>query len=202
MLGTCANNNGTTWTYNQGVILGALVELFLVTGDSSMLDHAIQIANATIKRLVSTPEGVLNEPQIVDTDQLQFKGVFIRHLRLLMDVVPAPLAAYYSAFIKKNIYYVLRSDLTYDGRFGGLWQGPVDPSADVEPPTSSEEASAADTKHVLLPWLECLEAELISKDQLLLSPEVNLLDPTPAVANRTTSISQCSVLDLLTSQRK
>ena len=29
----CANNGGTTWTYNQGVILGGLAALHELTGD-------------------------------------------------------------------------------------------------------------------------------------------------------------------------
>ena len=31
--GGCANNGGTTWTYNQGVVLGGLAELYRGTHD-------------------------------------------------------------------------------------------------------------------------------------------------------------------------
>src|SRR5690242_19849484 len=35
--GSCASNGGTTWTYNQGVILGGLTELYHATGDRKLL---------------------------------------------------------------------------------------------------------------------------------------------------------------------
>jgi predicted alpha-1,6-mannanase (GH76 family) len=37
--GSCDSNHGTTWTYNQGVVLGGLAELFRATGDRGYL-HA------------------------------------------------------------------------------------------------------------------------------------------------------------------
>ena len=33
----CQNNGGTTWTYNQGVILGGLAALYEITGDAAYL---------------------------------------------------------------------------------------------------------------------------------------------------------------------
>ena len=57
----CVNNGGTTWTYNQGVILGALTELSTAIGDPTLLLAARRIADAATSRLV-TPSGVLKEP--------------------------------------------------------------------------------------------------------------------------------------------
>ena len=57
----CANNNGTTWTYNQGVILGALKDIYLATGDSTYLKQAKDLAYASMKNL-SNSDGVLTEP--------------------------------------------------------------------------------------------------------------------------------------------
>ncbi|KAJ4357663.1 uncharacterized protein N0V89_002239 [Didymosphaeria variabile] len=54
---TCRNNGGTIWTYNQGVILGGLVELSKATSDKFYIDTAHNIANAAIATLA--PSGIL-----------------------------------------------------------------------------------------------------------------------------------------------
>jgi hypothetical protein len=86
----CRNNNATTWTYNQGVILGGLVELFKATGDMNYIAQAEAIADAAITstRLV-TAGGVLHEPCAAagcDDNQVNFKGTFVRNLARLHDV--------------------------------------------------------------------------------------------------------------------
>lgn len=57
---SCANNGQTAWTYNQGVVLGGLTELYRATGDAGLLDSARTLANASTVRLQSA--GVLREP--------------------------------------------------------------------------------------------------------------------------------------------
>ena len=54
----CLNNGQTTWTYNQGVILGGLTELYKITGDTNYLVAAETIANAAIANLTSRQGGV------------------------------------------------------------------------------------------------------------------------------------------------
>ena len=44
----CPNNGGTTWTYNQGVILGGLAALFEITGDRGYLTQGESIASAVL----------------------------------------------------------------------------------------------------------------------------------------------------------
>jgi len=46
----CANNGGTTWTYNQGVILGGLAALHEISGDRGYLEQGESIADATLAR--------------------------------------------------------------------------------------------------------------------------------------------------------
>ena len=48
---TCENDGGTVWTYNQGVILGGLVELNKAAPDESYLAMAEKIAIAAIENL-------------------------------------------------------------------------------------------------------------------------------------------------------
>jgi predicted alpha-1,6-mannanase (GH76 family) len=79
---SCQNNGATTWTYNQGVILGGLAALSEITGDRGYLTQGEQIAAATLRRLASG--GILAEPcesgAVCNEDQAQFKGIFIRYL--------------------------------------------------------------------------------------------------------------------------
>jgi len=76
------NNGATTWTYNQGVILGGLAALSEITGDRGYLTQGEQIAAATLRRLA--PGGILAEPcesgAVCDEGQAQFKGIFVRYL--------------------------------------------------------------------------------------------------------------------------
>lgn len=73
--GSCSNNGDTTWSYNQGVILGGLVELSKATGDSEYLSEATSIAEAAIAAL--SEDGILHEscePNDCGADGSQFKG--------------------------------------------------------------------------------------------------------------------------------
>ena len=57
----CRNNHRTTWTYNQGVILGGLSMLAKQTGDAKFLERAQSIALAAISRLTDQ-HGILHDP--------------------------------------------------------------------------------------------------------------------------------------------
>src|SRR5437667_9479979 len=83
---SCQNNGQTAWTYNQGVILGALTDLYKVTGDTNYLNQATAIADAATATLVDG-NGVLREPcECGGGDVPQFKGIFVRYLAYLYDV--------------------------------------------------------------------------------------------------------------------
>ncbi|KAL9607880.1 MAG: hypothetical protein Q9167_007252 [Letrouitia subvulpina] len=95
-LTTCANDNGTVWTYNQGVVLGGLASLARLTDDKNesaeYLDLANRIATAAITNqgLVDSATGVLHEPceergQDCGADGPQFKGIFVRNLGYLVQ---------------------------------------------------------------------------------------------------------------------
>ncbi|KAG8526390.1 uncharacterized protein KY384_000384 [Bacidia gigantensis] len=73
----CKNDGGQVWTYNQGVILGALVELNVALPDEEYLDTAEKIAMAALEKMTDQ-EGILHEPNEPDVgaDGAQFKGIF------------------------------------------------------------------------------------------------------------------------------
>lgn len=141
----CVNNNNTTWTYNQGVILGGLVELSKADQDSTLLPQAEAIADAAETKLVTT-NGILAEPEqsITGGDGPQFKGVFMRNLMALYAALPATSVELpkYKAFADANASSIWTNDRTVATQFGVYWQGPVD-STDATRQTSALDALVA-----------------------------------------------------------
>ena len=118
--GSCLNNGSTAWTYNQGVILGALTDLYKATGDVTNLNQATAIADAAVVFLVDG-NGVLREPcESGDCggDGPQFKGIFIRYLAYLYDVTRK--ASYYN-FLSKNAHSVWFNDRNVFNQLGLRW---------------------------------------------------------------------------------
>ncbi len=117
---------GPAYTYNQGVIVGGLVELWRATGDETALAAAEKIADAALEHMVNDT-GVfiekLCDPMCGEGDGVQFKGVFARNLAVLYEVKPKD--AYRSFFIQQ-------SDALWDyarstgNELGKYWQGPFD----------------------------------------------------------------------------
>lgn len=126
---SCTNNGGITWTYNQGVILGGLVELFRINGDRGYLYRAELIAEATINGQVHAG-GVLREPcetfsQGCDGDQLIFKGVFAQGLTRLYNADRGNKPGYFT-FLSQNADSVWNAARAGDNGIGLRWVGPPD----------------------------------------------------------------------------
>ncbi|MGI5241748.1 glycoside hydrolase family 76 protein [Dactylosporangium sp. CA-139066] len=80
----CQNNGQTVWTYNQGLAIGAAMELFRATGSTAYQDAARRLGTAALNSSL-VQGGVLTEScdrtgQTCDDNQKQFKGVFMRYL--------------------------------------------------------------------------------------------------------------------------
>ena len=122
----CQNNHHTTWTYNQGVLIGGLTELYKVTGDPAYLSQANALASASLASLVNRA-GVLHEPHedrgLHGEDVAQFKGIFIRYLAELYEVT-GNLAL--RDFLLANARSVWSQDRNANDQFGGRWGGPID----------------------------------------------------------------------------
>jgi len=141
----CVNNNGTTWTYNQGVILGGLAELYQADQDAALLPQAEAIADAAQAKLV-TSGGILAEPGTGFTggDGPQFKGIFMRNLMEMYAALPSTSAerAKYKSFADANAASIWSNDRNSSNQFGAYWQGPVD-STDATRQTSALDALVA-----------------------------------------------------------
>ena len=119
----CKVSVGRHYTYNQGMILSALAELYSAKNDETLLDLAHKIAHATINNLVYE-DGILKDPKEPDLngDATQFKGIFMRHLGYLYSVSPKE---EYKTFILKNAdsIWSLARDQS-NNEIGHVWNAP------------------------------------------------------------------------------
>ena len=121
---TCKNNGQTVWSYNQGVVLGGLVELNQAQPAPRLLATANTIAQSAISHLTDS-NGVLHdagEPNL-GADGPQFKGVFLRNLMALTAVSPQPQYANFATTNAESIWYTSRNA---SNAFGQVWTGPFD----------------------------------------------------------------------------
>lgn len=123
----CENNHGTTWTYNQGVILAGLSQLYTATKNPGLLAEAKRIAKAAISHL--TIGGVLREPcegsqcgNDVRGDPESFKGVFVQDLKVLAVTAGT---RQFNAFFRKQAESIEAHDTSRPGQSGMFWTGPL-----------------------------------------------------------------------------
>ncbi|KAF3767449.1 family 76 glycoside hydrolase, partial [Cryphonectria parasitica EP155] len=137
--GTCVNNGAAVWSYNQGVILGGLAELYRANGNETLLTEAVAIAEAAMQNL--TVDGILHdgcEPNC-GGDGSQFKaGVFMRNLQYLQAQVDKD---EFQTFILDNANSIWDNDRNSSNYLGIDWSGP--PSAGGDP-IASTQSSALD----------------------------------------------------------
>jgi predicted alpha-1,6-mannanase (GH76 family) len=90
------------FTYNQGVFIGAALELYNVTGDGAYLSDAVKTASASIVDTDISPGGLLKSEG--QGDGGLFKGIFVRYLtQLILNAdVPATNRDAYVKFLKYN----------------------------------------------------------------------------------------------------
>jgi predicted alpha-1,6-mannanase (GH76 family) len=125
LTGSCANNGGTVWTYNQGLAIGAAVEVYRATGDAGVLATGRRLADSAINGGVLAPGGILTEycdaaGRTCDDNGKQFKGVFMRYLMDLADVTGA---AGYRAFARTQADKIWSADRDSLNRIGCRWSG-------------------------------------------------------------------------------
>ncbi|KAK6439613.1 hypothetical protein LTR95_004185 [Oleoguttula sp. CCFEE 5521] len=137
----CENNGGTVWSYNQGVILGGLVELSRATGDEKYLVLAKKLADAAIAVLTDA-NGILHDVREPDcgADGSQFKGVFARNLQILQQASPE---ARYKDFLVKNANSIWASDRNADNLLSLIWSGPFEAPANASTHSSAMDAIVA-----------------------------------------------------------
>jgi hypothetical protein len=122
-LSTCKNNGDVTWTYNQGVLMNALVQLNKLTGDANALATARKIGDAMTTSTYLSPNGILHEPNEPDTcsgDGASFKGAAIRGLGVLNSATGGA----YNTYLQRNADSAYTKDRDSIDSYGFHWAGP------------------------------------------------------------------------------
>jgi predicted alpha-1,6-mannanase (GH76 family) len=121
---SCSNNQRTTWSYNQGVVLGGLVELSTLNRDPSLLQTAQKIATAAITSLVDA-NGIMHDTCEPDcgADGVQFKGIFVRNLIALQHAHPQ---SAFKSFVFANANSIWTRSQGTSFQFGQVWSGGFD----------------------------------------------------------------------------
>lgn len=133
-LATCKNNNGTIWSYNQGVILGALTEAYGHGEDLHPSErHQFKfwtdlISHSALKKLRDA-NGVIHDACEPDcgNDGPQFKGILMRNLQVVVGFFRRD---YWWVFadsrfaIAENAASIWATDRNQDDRLGLVWSGP------------------------------------------------------------------------------
>ncbi|MEU9888775.1 glycoside hydrolase family 76 protein [Sphaerisporangium sp. NPDC051011] len=119
----CRNNGQTVWTYNQGLAIGGLVEVWRATGETRLLDTAKRLADAAVTRL--SRNGVLTESCDIgqsscDDNQKQFKGIFARYFA---DLVRVTGSAAYRRYAQQQADSIWTADRDPLNRIGQRWAG-------------------------------------------------------------------------------
>ncbi|KAJ5082233.1 hypothetical protein N7532_011276 [Penicillium argentinense] len=123
LLDNCQNNGQTVWSYNQGVILGGLVELNHASPNNTYLESANTIAKAAIATLADSNHVIHDfcETSSCEPDATQFKGIFMRNLLMLHSASPHDL---YKSVIVNSAESIWKRDRNEQGQFGVNWAGP------------------------------------------------------------------------------
>jgi Glycosyl hydrolase family 76 len=119
---SCQNNGENTWTYNQGVILAGLAQLYQATKNRELLREAERIAQAAISHL--TVDGVLTEACQAGcgADAQSFKGIFIRDLKVLAVTAKT---TQFNEFFRRQARTIEADDSTSSHQLGMFWAGPA-----------------------------------------------------------------------------
>lgn len=125
LTGGCTNNGGTVYTYNQGLAIGAAVEVYRATGNAGVLAVARRLADAAIGGAPLTRNGILTEScdgtsSTCSDNGKEFKGIF---MRCLMDLADVTGQASYRAYARTQADSVWNADRDSLNRLGERWSG-------------------------------------------------------------------------------
>jgi predicted alpha-1,6-mannanase (GH76 family) len=121
----CTNNGQNVWSYNQGLAIGAGLELWRATRDPQVLTSVRHLADAATGPNALVTNGVLTETcdatdQTCDDNGKQFKGIFMRYWTDLVDTTHD---RSYANFLEQQAASLWDDDRDAAGRLGTRWSG-------------------------------------------------------------------------------
>ncbi|NLP35853.1 MAG: hypothetical protein GX359_11815 [Clostridiales bacterium] len=105
------------YTYNEGVVIGALVELYKIDKKEEYIDLAIRIARITKKLIADPHDGILPYEGIDDCGL--FKGIFVRYLYDLIQIKTE--LSDLKEWLLHNDKTLLEKGINKDDLVGGDW---------------------------------------------------------------------------------
>lgn len=116
-----------SFTYQQGVAIGGLLELNHAAPENHLLSNASAIANTTITiHRFENANGIFLEPVGgFDNNTAQFKGIFSRNLRLLNRHAPSQA---YVDFATKNADSIWAKARNAEGLIAPQWDNSTKPA--------------------------------------------------------------------------
>lgn len=110
---------GWDFTYNQGVMIGASVELYKITGNQEWLDLALNIGRRAKAVYSDAHNGVM--PYEGPDDCGLFRGILVRYLVELYTVAPKTEREWIRETLTSSAETLMNAGMTTDGLMGGHW---------------------------------------------------------------------------------
>lgn len=115
------------YTYNQGVYIGAGLELYRSTGEPNYLHDAVRTADTAIARFTLQESGLL--PDEGEDDCGLFKGIFVRYLHELLKLRPERRDI--RELLLHNADVLWRTGRSEQGLLSRSWTAPVEPKVQL-----------------------------------------------------------------------
>ncbi|MGP4977090.1 glycoside hydrolase family 76 protein [Brachybacterium tyrofermentans] len=121
----CENNGDHVYAYNQGLAIGAPLELWRATGDPQLLEKARYFADSALAEGALFTGGILTEwtdvlGETTNDNHKQFKGIFLRYL---MDLADTTGDARYRDVVATQAATIWETDRSITDELGVRWAG-------------------------------------------------------------------------------
>ena len=112
----------STYTYNQGSLLGAALEMYKLTGEQPYLNDACKAADYTMNYLSNTTDQLLRNEG--SGDGALFKGIFVRYFTqlIMLDQLDERIRTRYIRFLKNNGETLWREGLNANFLASAYWK--------------------------------------------------------------------------------
>ena len=107
------------FTYNQGVMIGACVEMYRITGEAEWLELALGVGRRAKAVYCDAHGGVM--PYEGKDDCGLFRGILVRYLAELYTVAPEEDRAWIVDMLASSARALLDGGMAGDGLIGGHW---------------------------------------------------------------------------------